>query len=39
MTLSSVMAGIAIVCMAALLEINNKEMNENTKNVFENLEN
>ena len=39
MTLSSAMAGIAIICMAALVEINNKEMNENTKKVFENLEN
>lgn len=35
MTLSSVMAGIAIVCVAALVEINNKEMNEETKKVFE----
>ena len=35
MTLSSIMAGIAIVCAAALLEINNKEMNEINEKVFE----
>lgn len=35
MTLSNIMVGIAIVCVTALLEINNKEMNEETKKVFE----
>lgn len=35
MTLSSIMTGIAIVCVAALLEINNKEMNETNAKVFE----
>ena len=35
MTLSSIMAGIAIVCAAALIEINNKEMEKENEKVFE----
>lgn len=38
MTLSSIMAGIAIVCVTALVEINIKEMENETKKVFENIE-